>query len=112
MTPSLVSGDVEGKFQLLFSRVQNVLKKSGEFEVRTIAHCHIIQFITVAKPCSFRGGLLPMMSQLSCVYSKKLSKGMGYRSTLGIVSTMLKLSTWSQLLLDDQLTFNQQFYSC
>ena len=48
-----------------------------------------------------------MMSQFSCAYSNKLSKGMGYRSTLGIVSTMLKLSNWSQLLLDDELTFNQ-----
>jgi len=41
------------------------------------------------------------------IYSNKLSKGMGYRSTVGIVSTMLKLSSWSQLLLDDELTFNQ-----
>ena len=48
MTPSLVSGDVEGKFQLLFSRVRNVLKKSGEFEVRTMARCHIIQFIAIS----------------------------------------------------------------
>ena len=37
------------------------------------------------KLCSFRGGLLPMMSQFSCAYSNKLSKDMRYRSTLGIV---------------------------
>ena len=35
-SPSLVSGDVLGNFKLLFSRVQNVLKKTGPFEVCTI----------------------------------------------------------------------------
>ena len=30
---SLVAGDVEGRFKQLFIKVQNVLKKSGEFDV-------------------------------------------------------------------------------
>ena len=30
----LIAGDVEGKFEQLFTRVGSILKKSGQFDVR------------------------------------------------------------------------------
>ena len=44
----LVAGDVEGKFEQLFTKVANIQKKSGQFDVRLYITLNLIFISTLS----------------------------------------------------------------